>query len=250
MAEVLFFLAAAASHDSDCVRSLAFFEESLAAFRILEDARGMSRCLISFGMVSIMAQDYEAAESVVWQGLESVRELGDMPGTCFALLVAAALAGVRGDPARAARLWGAAEALRETIGLSLGHQDRVDYDYGGRVAAARAQLEEPTWEAAWNEGRSMSAEQAIDYALKSRASQHREDGASKPPDTYPAGLSAREVDVLKLVARGLTNAQIAKELFISPNTVNRHLNSIYRKLGVNSRAAATRLAIETRLTAP
>ena len=48
--------------------------------------------------------------------------------------------------------------------------------------------------------------------------------------------------------RGLTNAQIARELFISPNTVNRHLNSIYRKIGVSSRAAATRFASEHRLT--
>jgi DNA-binding NarL/FixJ family response regulator len=52
---------------------------------------------------------------------------------------------------------------------------------------------------------------------------------------------------LKLVAHGLTNAQTAKELFISPNTVNRHLNSIYHKLGVSSRAAATRFASEHNL---
>jgi DNA-binding CsgD family transcriptional regulator len=237
-------LAAAAAQDSDYARSLAFFEESLAAFRTLEDARGISRCLISFGMVSIMAHDYEAAESVAWQGLESARELGDKPGTSFALLVAAALAGVRGDPARAARLWGAAEALREAIGLSLGHQDRVDYDYQGRVATTRAKLDEAAWETAWNEGKSMYPEQTIDYALKSRASQQREDVASVPPETYPAGLSTREAEVLKLVARGLTNARVANELFISPNTVNRHLNSVYRKLGVSSRAAATRYASE------
>jgi DNA-binding NarL/FixJ family response regulator len=49
------------------------------------------------------------------------------------------------------------------------------------------------------------------------------------------------------VASGLTNAQVARELFISPNTVNRHLNSIYRKLGVTSRAAATRFALEHNL---
>jgi len=64
---------------------------------------------------------------------------------------------------------------------------------------------------------------------------------------YPAGLSAREVEVLKLVARDLTNAQIARALFISPNTVNRYLNSIYRKIGAGSRAAATRFATQHRL---
>lgn len=70
---------------------------------------------------------------------------------------------------------------------------------------------------------------------------------SGAPPAYPADLSAREIDVLKLVARGMTNAQIATELFISPNTVNRHLNSIYRKIGVSSRVAATRFASEHNL---
>jgi DNA-binding CsgD family transcriptional regulator len=53
--------------------------------------------------------------------------------------------------------------------------------------------------------------------------------------------------VLRLVADGMTNAEVAGELFISPNTVNRHLNSIYGKLGVSSRAAATRFAAEHRI---
>jgi DNA-binding NarL/FixJ family response regulator len=65
-----------------------------------------------------------------------------------------------------------------------------------------------------------------------------------PASEYPAGLTAREVEVLRLVARGLTNAQIAQELFLSPRTVNAHLNSIYHKLGVSSRTAATRFAGE------
>jgi DNA-binding NarL/FixJ family response regulator len=52
------------------------------------------------------------------------------------------------------------------------------------------------------------------------------------------------VEVLGLVVEGFTNAQIAKELFLSPRTVDTHLTSIYHKLGVNSRAAATRFAME------
>ena len=50
--------------------------------------------------------------------------------------------------------------------------------------------------------------------------------------------------MLKLVAAGMTSAQVAEELFVSPRTVEAHLTSIYHKLGVNSRAAATRFAIE------
>ena len=59
-----------------------------------------------------------------------------------------------------------------------------------------------------------------------------------------AGLSAREVEVLRLVAQGLTDAQVAEQLVISPRTVNWHLSAIYSKLGVSSRAAATRYALE------
>ena len=59
-----------------------------------------------------------------------------------------------------------------------------------------------------------------------------------------AGLSSREVEVLKLVTEGLTDAEAAERLYISPRTVSQHLRSIYNKLGVSSRTAATRVAIE------
>ena len=65
--------------------------------------------------------------------------------------------------------------------------------------------------------------------------------------TYPAGLTAREVEVLRLIAQGLSNAQVAEELSISPRTVNTHLTAIYGKIGVASRSAATRYAIEHHL---
>jgi DNA-binding NarL/FixJ family response regulator len=65
-----------------------------------------------------------------------------------------------------------------------------------------------------------------------------------PASEYPAGLTAREAEVLRLVAEGMTNAQVAERLYLSPRTVHRHLNSIYRKIGTNSRAAAARFATE------
>ncbi len=72
--------------------------------------------------------------------------------------------------------------------------------------------------------------------------------AKKPATpTYPAGLTAREVEVLRLVAQGLTDAQIAHQLVVTRRTVNWHLTSIYSKIGVSSRAAATRYAVEHRL---
>jgi DNA-binding CsgD family transcriptional regulator len=67
------------------------------------------------------------------------------------------------------------------------------------------------------------------------------------PPSYPAGLTTREVEVLRLVAAGMTDARIAETLILSPRTVNTHLRSIYAKLGISSRSAATRFAIEQHL---
>jgi DNA-binding CsgD family transcriptional regulator len=71
--------------------------------------------------------------------------------------------------------------------------------------------------------------------------------AQAPVAGQRAGLSAREVEVLRLVADGLTDAEVASHLWISPRTVGQHLRSIYNKLGVSSRTAATRIAVERHL---
>jgi DNA-binding NarL/FixJ family response regulator len=67
------------------------------------------------------------------------------------------------------------------------------------------------------------------------------------PTEYPGGLTPREVDVLRLVAEGLSDAEAARRLFVSVRTVHAHLRSIYRKLGLRSRTAAARFAEENHL---
>lgn len=67
------------------------------------------------------------------------------------------------------------------------------------------------------------------------------------PAPYPAVLTAREVEVLRLLAEGLTNKQMAERLVLSPKTVSSHLSSIFSKIGVTTRAAATRFAFEAHL---
>jgi DNA-binding NarL/FixJ family response regulator len=65
--------------------------------------------------------------------------------------------------------------------------------------------------------------------------------------TAPRGLTPREIEVLRLVAKGLSNAEVADQLFVSLRTVHAHLRSIFHKLGVGSRTSATRYAIENGL---
>lgn len=73
---------------------------------------------------------------------------------------------------------------------------------------------------------------------------------ARPPRDAPAGLTAREVEVLRLVARGLTNKQAAQKLEISPKTVGHHVESIYSKIGASTRGAAALFAVEHGLLAP
>jgi DNA-binding CsgD family transcriptional regulator len=75
-------------------------------------------------------------------------------------------------------------------------------------------------------------------------------GVRRGKSMFPAGLTAREVEVLSMVAKGMTDAETAERLFLSSRTVGSHLGSIYNKLGVNSRVAATRFAIQHGLAEP
>ena len=105
--------------------------------------------------------------------------------------------------------------------------------------------------AAWAEGRGMTPEQALAASeppltpapMPARSQPAPPIERSTAPN-YPDGLTAREVEVLRLVAQGLTDARVAERLVVSPRTVNWHLTSINSKLGVSSRSAATRYAIE------
>jgi DNA-binding CsgD family transcriptional regulator len=67
------------------------------------------------------------------------------------------------------------------------------------------------------------------------------------PDVFPGGLTGREAEVLRLLAAGMSNRQIACQLSLSENTVAKHLTSIYSKLGVQNRAAAVAFAIRNAL---
>jgi HD-GYP domain-containing protein (c-di-GMP phosphodiesterase class II)/DNA-binding CsgD family transcriptional regulator len=71
--------------------------------------------------------------------------------------------------------------------------------------------------------------------------------AAPPPPRWPADLTDREVEVLRLIARGRSNREVAQQLFIAPKTVGRHVENLYRKIGVSSRAAAALFAMEQRL---
>lgn len=88
----------------------------------------------------------------------------------------------------------------------------------------------------------MTLEETLAYALEEPTMPRQK--AQAPPERPAGPLSARELEVLRLVAEGLTDAQVAERLHLSPRTVGRHLESVYRKLGVSSRTAAVKEAGE------
>ncbi len=159
----------------------------------------------------------------------------------------AALEAGQGEPRQAVRLWGAAEALREAIGAPMHPVHCASYEQA--ITLARAKLGEQALGHAWAEGRSMTPEQALatQEPRTSQISLIPQSSAVQPSAPAPAGLTRREREVLRLLTEGLTNAQIAERLVVSLPTVNTHVASIFNKLRVNSRSAATRYAVEHHL---
>ncbi|HEX5914658.1 MAG TPA: response regulator transcription factor, partial [Rubrobacter sp.] len=149
----------------------------------------------------------------------------------------ACLAGARGDAERAARLWGAAQALHEAKGIPRDTDFLAEAD--ARISAVRLGMGEEAWEEAWRKGRAMTLDEAVEYALSEDdssmiATRTPEQTSATAP--RPSALTRREREVAKLVARGLTNRQIAEELVLSERTVENHVRNVLKKLKLPSRS--------------
>jgi len=225
----------------DHQRATALIEEAVELAR--ERRRGfmglLSRPLDNLGWAALLGGELGRAKAQFGENLMLSRALGDKGTLLMSLEGLACVAGAEVEALRAAMLFGAAEALMEEIGYRLVPQERVVLE--PYRASVRSRLGEATWEEAVAEGGTMGLEEAIEYALL-----EEKPSTTTPSSTpeHPGGLTSREVEVIGLVAEGLTNAQVAQRLFLSPRTVDTHLTSIYHKLGVSSRAAATRFALE------
>jgi DNA-binding CsgD family transcriptional regulator len=199
------------------------------------------------GLAKVKAHqgDHVSARALYEESLVIAREMGNKLNIVDCLEGLAVVIAKQGEPAWAARLWGAAEALRDAMGTPIPPVYRTEYERS--VTAARTQLGEKVFAQAWAEGRAMTPEQVLDVqtpGMKPISESSSSTPPTKASPTYPAGLTSREVEVLRLVAQGLTDAQVAEQLVISPRTVNTHLTSIYGKIGVSTRSAATRYAIK------
>jgi predicted ATPase/DNA-binding CsgD family transcriptional regulator len=231
----------------DTIRARSLAEEGVVLTREIGDQLNTAWSLAFLAKVIAHQGDQEAARAMYEESLV-LAKAGNSKGHMTPYLegLASVLAS-QGDHVWAARIWGAAEALRDAMGTPMAPVYRADYEHD--VDAARDQLGEQVFTTAWYEGRTMTPEQVLGAQGQAAVSIQTSAGHpvitnTMPSPRYPAGLTAREVEVLRLVAQGLTDAKVAEQLVISPRTVNTHLTSIYNKLGVDSRTAATRYAIE------
>jgi non-specific serine/threonine protein kinase len=221
----------------DYERAKSLGMEALALAREMGDKWQVARVIGWVGLLAVFGgDDHDLAERSLNEALALNRELGNWAYGALCLEGFAGLSGARGQVTRAARLWGAAEALRTNIGAPLTLDARLYFERN--LAAARAQLGEAGWEAAFAEGMTMAAEEAAEYALSEEVTPSPESPPvrGEPDETLTDPLSVREREVAALVAQGMSNGQIAQELYLSERTIEHHVSKILRKLGLSSRS--------------
>jgi predicted ATPase/class 3 adenylate cyclase len=172
--------ASAAIGQGDLNSAVPQLEESLALCRELGDRRSAAMALFVLGVTELRRGNLERGATLLEEGAQISRELGDRLGAPYFAEGLAKLSAMRSRPVRAARLWGAAEALREHEGVSLSKFDRDNVDYERDLALVRSALDETTFDAAWAEGRAMSFEQAVGYLLGEPMTSGDEEGTRSP----------------------------------------------------------------------
>ena len=236
-------------------------EEGLALARKSGLLRIVTQGLRCLGHISLCEGDYQTALAFYQEEVMATKKLGYKLAIARALEGLAQVVAAQGQFVWAIHLWSAAERLREALRTPMSPALRATFEQV--MTTARTQLGEKTVAAIWAQGRMMTPDQAL--AAKEATPKVDEAGAAESlpasptsrkselaitedaAPTYPNGLTQREVEVLRLLTTGLSNTQIAEQLVISRRTVNAHLRSIYNKLDVTTRTAATRYAFDNHL---
>ena len=240
-------------------------EESLEMARDIGDQSNQSLTLKRLAQVATARQDYANARTLLGQALQihlSLHEYntdmaGALEGLAYLEVGEAAARNAPEKAEKAAIILGAIEARRKEMGAPITPVNRAYH--GQRVQALRSRLGLSAFDAAWRKGRAMPFEEVAALAIRTmdagRRTAEQTTSASTPlvhwtaPATPATGsdLTERELDVLRLVTEGLTNKEIGDRLVLSHRTVQNHLYSIFSKLDVTTRSAATRYAMERSL---
>ena len=222
-----------ARDQDDLAESTHRFEEALAIARESGDSRGQVLSLCNLAQTARLSGELDRAAALYLEGLILAQRLGAQEDILDSLAGLGGLAVERRQFEPAARLLGVAAALADALGAPLQPAEQTQFDRD--IAAVRAALPETAFSRAWATGRSLPLDAAVAEVLAAV-------GAAGPasPDN---GLSDRELDVLWLLVRGMSDREIGAALFISPGTATTHVRNIRGKLGVRSRGAAAAYAV-------
>ena len=239
----LYYLAVSASLMQDYERARALADEALRLCRQAGFATGMA---MTFGRLDTQAfkeGHHEAAEHYFREALALRLRLDDRYGMANQLTELAYVAAARRDAERAARLDGAASALRQVTGAEIDAVQRPAYDRF--IAGLRDALGHDRFADLWSAGDARTPEQAIAAAREVISNELATASAPSTRAAPPAstGLTPRELDVLRLLAEGRSDREIAEALFIGARTVQTHVANLFAKLGVNARAEAAAVAV-------
>ena len=208
--------------------------EALDISRALNNRNGIYYGTFNLGLAEYLAGSPGAAEGLFAESLDLATHMGMKRNAAYALIGLALASQSGAGPGWAARLHGAADQALADQGHALAPLEArlADLDRQRLCAAMGAEA----FEAEYAAGRTLDPTQVL-------AALVRTDGAVGQGQLTGSGeaasvLTPRERDVLKLVAQGLSNHDIAQRLVLSEHTVHRHLANIRRKLGLSSRAAA------------
>ena len=241
-------LGMAIARQGDFARTAVPLDEALALMRTLGERRWTAHILSFQGLLAGWRGERAAARAALHEALIQAQELGVRFYVAEIIERIAALQVTSDDAAKAVWLFGAAEALRETIGSPPLPPDRNDADRA--IAAAKASLGQDAFVAAWAAGCASSTDDTVTEALALTAAQAPQAAAGSIARVPPAAdpdLTFREQEVLALLCQRLTDAEIAQRLFLSPRTASSHVGNILAKLGAANRRKAAALAVRNGL---
>ncbi len=206
------------------------------------DPAHIALALDGLGQVATAEGRYAEAHARLAESLRVLDEVGERLGIANTLESFAALAARQSRAEAGVQLAGAAAALRDSIGAV---QSPVQRDLLGRwLPALQLELGDDGSARNWAIGQAMTDQQAIALALVEDESGPVDSPTSAHPGSPgQAGLTSREVEVLRLVAQGRSNKEIAAELVLSVRTVERHITNLYGKIDARGKADATAYAI-------
>ena len=226
-------LVAVALARDDSVQAKIGVERLLAAAEPLRNRRARAVGHLGLARALLLEGDDERAESVIHDALKVLMDNGWRPGVIDALDVVAEIAVSTGKHERAVRLIAAARKERTALGLVAfpTFRERIERN----LAMAGAALGDDSLDRALQDGARLSLQEAVAYAQRGR-------GTHATATHGWSSLSPVERQVVDLASQGLSNPDIARELFISRNTVKVYLSHAYAKLGVANRTELARLA--------